>query len=80
MGAAGVKVYDKFACLLRVEITVNDVSFLLKHHRRVGHKGATTTRELAPLKKSIYNSIQEVREPKNVVRRRGRDAIQGAAP
>ncbi len=33
MGAAGVKVYDKFSRVLRVETTVNDVSFF-KHHRR----------------------------------------------
>jgi hypothetical protein len=52
MGAAGVKVYDKFSRVLRVETTVNDVSFF-KHHRKVEHKGATATRELAPLKKSI---------------------------
>ena len=38
MGAAGVKVYDKFSRVLRVETTVNDVSFF-KHHRRVEHKG-----------------------------------------
>ena len=56
MGAAGVKVYDKFSRVLRVETTVNDVSFF-KHHRRVKHKNATATRELAPLKKSIYSLI-----------------------
>ena len=56
MGAAGVKVYDKFARVLRVETTVNDVSFF-KHHRRVEHKGEAATRELAPLKKSIYSLI-----------------------
>jgi hypothetical protein len=32
MGAAGVKVYDKFSRVLRVETTVNDLSFF-KHHR-----------------------------------------------
>ena len=56
MGAAGVKVYDKFSRVLRVETTVNDVSFF-KHHRKVEHKGAAATRELAPLKKSIYSLI-----------------------
>ena len=56
MGAAGVKAYDKFSRVLRVETTVNDVSFF-KHHRRVEHKGAAATRELAPLKKSIYSLI-----------------------
>lgn len=56
MGAAGVKVYDKFSRVLRVETTVNDVSFF-KHHRRVEHKDAAASRELAPLKKSIYSLI-----------------------
>ncbi|MEO7852088.1 MAG: MarR family transcriptional regulator [Rubrivivax sp.] len=56
MGAAGVKVYDKFSRVLRVETTVNDVSFF-KHHRRVEHRDAGATRELAPLKKSIYSLI-----------------------
>jgi hypothetical protein len=39
-----------------VETTVNDVSFF-KHHRKVEHKGGPATRELAPLKKSIYSLI-----------------------
>jgi hypothetical protein len=56
MGAAGVKVYDKFSRVLRVETTVNDVSFF-RHHRKVEHKGEAPTRELAPLKKSIYSLI-----------------------
>ena len=56
MGVASVKVYDKFSRVLRVETTVNDVSFF-KHHRRVEHKGEAATRELAPLKKSIYSLI-----------------------
>src|SRR5580765_3695042 len=56
MGAAGVKVYDKFSRVLRVETTVNDVSFF-KHHRKVEHKNALATRELAPLKKTIYSLI-----------------------
>jgi hypothetical protein len=56
MGAAGVKVYDKFSRVLRIETTVNDVSFF-KHHRKVEHNGGTATRELAPLKKTIYSLI-----------------------
>ncbi len=56
MGAAGVKVYDKFSRVLRVETTVNDVSFF-KHHRKVEHRDRYSTRELAPLKKSIYSLI-----------------------
>lgn len=41
---------------LRIETTVNDVSFF-KHHRRVEHKGEAATRELAPLKKSVHSLI-----------------------
>lgn len=56
MGVAGVKVYDKFSRVLRVETTVNDVSFF-KHHRKVEHTNREPTRELAPMKKTIYSLI-----------------------
>ena len=56
MGAASVKVYDKFGQILRIETTINDVSFF-KHHRKVEHRDGPATRELAPLKKSIYSLI-----------------------
>ena len=56
LGAASVKVYDKFSRVLRVETTVNEVSFF-KHHRKVEHKDRHVTRELAPLKKTIYSMI-----------------------
>lgn len=55
-GNTGVKMYDKFGCVLRLETTTNDVSFF-KHHRKVEHRDAHATRELAPLKKSIYSLI-----------------------
>jgi len=55
-GKTGVKMYDKFARILRLETTTNDVSFF-KHHRKVEHDDGTATRELAPLKKSIYSLI-----------------------
>jgi hypothetical protein len=55
-GKTGVKMYDKFARILRLETTTNDVSFF-KHHRKVEHDDGSTTRELAPLKKSIYSLI-----------------------
>ncbi len=54
MGSCSVKLYDKFARILRIETTTNDVSFF-KHHRKVEHRDRHTTRELAPLKKSIYD-------------------------
>ncbi|GHU06076.1 hypothetical protein FACS1894158_11340 [Betaproteobacteria bacterium] len=56
MGMASVKVYDKFSRVLRVETTANDISFF-KHHRKVEHTNREPTRELAPLKKTIYSLI-----------------------
>ena len=55
-GSASVKMYDKFGCVLRIETTTNDVSFF-KHHRKVEHRQGSATRELAPVKKSIYSLI-----------------------
>jgi hypothetical protein len=55
-GKTGVKMYDKFGRLLRLETTTNDVSFF-KHHRKVEHHDGHSTRELAPLKKTIYSLI-----------------------
>ena len=52
----GVKMYDKFGRVLRLETTTNDVSFF-KHHRKVEHRSGHRTREVAPLKKSIYSLI-----------------------
>jgi hypothetical protein len=56
----GVKMYDKFSRVLRLETTTNDVSFF-KHHRKVEHRDGPATRELAGLKKSIY-SLVDLRE------------------
>lgn len=61
IGAAGVKVYDKFSRVLRVETTVNDLSSF-KHHRKVEHKDRHVTRELAPLKKKTIYSLIDLRE------------------
>ena len=55
-GTAQVKMYDKFKRVLRIETTVNDVSFF-KHHRKVEHRNGADTDELAPLKKTIYSLI-----------------------
>jgi hypothetical protein len=56
LGKTGVKMDDKFGRVLRLETTTNDVSFF-KHHRRVEHRDGPATRELAPLKKTIYSLI-----------------------
>jgi hypothetical protein len=55
-GKTGVKMYDKFGRVLRLETTTNDVSFF-KHHRKVEHQDGHSTRELAPLKKTIYSLL-----------------------
>lgn len=54
--ACSLKLYDKFGRILRIETTTNDVSFF-KHHRKVEHRIGRPTREVAPLKKSIYSLI-----------------------
>jgi hypothetical protein len=51
MGKVAIKMYDKFALILRIETTTNDVSFF-KHHRTVEQ---TRQMKLAPVKKSIYS-------------------------
>jgi len=55
-GSASIKMYDKFGCVLRIETTTNDVSFF-KHHRKVEHRDGPPSREIAPLKKTIYSLI-----------------------
>ena len=42
--------------MLRIETTANDVSFF-KHHRKVEHREGPPTREVAPVKKTIYSLI-----------------------
>lgn len=54
--SCSIKLYDKYARILRIETTTNDVSFF-KHHRKVEHREGSSTYELAGLKKSIYSLI-----------------------
>lgn len=54
IGAASIKMYDKFQKILRIETTINDVSFF-KHYRPVVHRDGTTSMQMAALKKSIYS-------------------------
>jgi hypothetical protein len=55
-----LKLYDKQALVLRIETTVNDVSFF-RHHRTVEHKDGTTETKLAPMQKTLY-SLGPLRE------------------
>jgi hypothetical protein len=55
-GACAIKMYDKSGIVLRIETTVNDVSFF-KHHRKVEHRQGPSRYGLAPVKKTIYSLI-----------------------
>lgn len=60
MGCVSIKMYDKFGQILRIETTVNNISFF-KHYRTVEHRDGKPEEKLAPLKKNIYslNILQE---------------------
>ena len=60
MGKASIKMYDKFGHILRIETTVNDVTFF-KHYREVIHHDGSSTQKEASMKKSIY-SLTPLRE------------------
>jgi len=54
MGPVTLKLYDKFSLILRMETTVNDVTFF-DQRRQVHHRDGTTTIQWAPMKKTIYS-------------------------
>lgn len=54
MGPVTLKLYDKFNLILRIETTVNDLTFF-GQHRQVQHRDGTVTTKWAPMKKSIYS-------------------------
>jgi len=54
MGEVSIKMYDKFNKILRIETTVNDVSFF-KHYRTVEHRDGTTSQQQASVKKNIFS-------------------------
>jgi hypothetical protein len=60
MGPAAIKMYDKQAIVLRIETTVNDLTFF-KHHRTVKHRDGSSELKLAPMQKTIY-SLSPLRE------------------
>jgi len=51
---ATLKMYDKFAQLLRIETTVRDVSYF-HHYRQVERRDGTRQRRQAPARKTIYS-------------------------
>lgn len=54
MGPVSIKMYDKYNKILRIETTVNDVSFF-KHYRTVEHRDGTTSQQQASVKKNIFS-------------------------
>jgi hypothetical protein len=60
MSSVSIKMYDKFGIVLRIEVTVNDVSFF-QQYRQVHHRDGTQTTKWAPMKKTIY-SLPALRE------------------
>lgn len=60
MGPVSIKMYDKFGLILRIETTVDNVSFF-KHYREVEHKDGTRSMAWAEMKKTIY-SLDPLRE------------------
>jgi hypothetical protein len=49
-----IKIYDKFSKILRIEITINDIT-QFKHYRSVEHLDGSSTIQWAAMKKNIYS-------------------------
>jgi len=54
MGPVSIKLYDKFGLILRIETTVNDVSFF-SHYREVRHRTGKCEMRQAKMQKTIYS-------------------------
>lgn len=54
MDFVSIKMYDKFRQVLRIETTVNKVTFF-KHYRTVEHRDGSQDKKLASMKKNIYS-------------------------
>lgn len=68
MGPVSLKLYDKFGLLLRIETTVNDLTFF-KHYREVEHRDGTQETKWASMQKTIY-SLPALRELLQAANRR----------
>jgi hypothetical protein len=66
MGSTSLKMYDKFQQILRIETTVNDVTFF-RQYRQVHHRDGTTTTQWAPMRKTLYSlpALQELLDAAN---------------
>lgn len=54
MGPVSIKMYDKSKLVLRIETTVNNVSFF-KHYRDIHHRDGSIETKWAPMRKTIYS-------------------------
>jgi hypothetical protein len=54
LGPVSLKMYDKHGFILRIETTVNDVSFF-RIHREVAHHDGTSSLQLARMQKTLYS-------------------------
>jgi hypothetical protein len=54
MGPVSLKLYDKFGLMLRIETTVNDLTFF-KHYREVEHRDGSRETKWAAMQKTIYS-------------------------
>ena len=68
MGWASIKMYDKFALILRIETVCNDLSYF-RHYRRVERQDGSSVMKLAPMKRSLY-SLAALREVTAAANRR----------
>jgi hypothetical protein len=73
MGPVSLKLYDKYGLILRIETTVNDVSFF-SHYRTVEHRDGTKESQQAPMKKTLY-SLAPLREVTLAANRRYLDFL-----
>ncbi|HEY1897375.1 MAG TPA: hypothetical protein VGG62_13930 [Terracidiphilus sp.] len=66
MGPVSIKLYDKFGLILRIETTVNDLTFF-KHYREVEHRDGSKETKWASMQKTIYSlpALRELLEAAN---------------
>jgi hypothetical protein len=66
MGPVSLKLYDKFGLILRIETTVNDLTFF-RHYREVEHRDGSRETKWASMQKTSYSlpALRELLEAAN---------------
>jgi len=66
MGPVSLKLYDKFGLILRIETTVNDLTFF-NHYREVEHRDGSKETKWAAMQKTIYSlpALRQILEAAN---------------